>query len=292
MEHQLWKMIVTIITTYCKRVKPAAFCFSDADIVKVWYWAVIHDRPVSWACRHVNWPPHLRKRPLPSDTTMSRRLRSASVLALQKQVEQHVIAPKQAELLWIIDGKSLPIGGCSRDRQAGYGRAAGCKARGYKVHVIYSPQDSIAAWRLAPMNQDERVIAERMLKSAPVQGYALADGNYDSNRLHQLCQARGNLQLITPRRYGPTKGMGHRRQTAGRLRSKAILEDPFPQFGQQLMKQRADIERAFGNLTNWAGGLSGLPAWVRTHRRVHRWVQAKLILTSLKPRLQLRTYVA
>src|SRR2546421_8534024 len=103
MEHQLWKMIVTIVMSYCKRVKPADFDFSDADIVKVWYWAVIHDRPVSWACCRVNWPPHLRKRPLPSDSTMSRRLRSPSVLALQKQVEQHVIAPKEPGLLWIID---------------------------------------------------------------------------------------------------------------------------------------------------------------------------------------------
>ncbi len=74
-------------------------------------------------------------------------------------------------------------------------------------------------------------------------------------------------------------GTGHRKQTAGRMRSKAILEDPSPEFGQQLLQQRDDIERFFGNLTNWGGGLHGLPPWARTHRRVHRWVQANSLST-------------
>jgi hypothetical protein len=292
MEHQLWKAIVTILAQQCKKVKPAAFQFSNADIIKVWYWAVIHDRPVSWACQRTSWPPHLRKQLLPSNTTMSRRLRSPSVLALQKELEDRVIAPHDANYYWMIDGKSMMIGGCSTDRQAGYGRAARCKAKGYKLHVIRGMDGSLAAWRIAPMNTDERVMGERMLKTAPVQGYLLADGNYDSNKLHALCDQRGNLQLISPRRYGKGKGLGHRRHAVGRLRSKAILEDPYPEFGEGLMEKRDDIERAFAHLTNWGGGLACLPAWVRGHRRVHRFVQAKLILTALKGQVLLRTYVA
>jgi hypothetical protein len=292
MEHQLWKAIVTILAQQCKKVKPAAFQFSNADIIKVWYWAVIHDRPVSWACQRTSWPPHLRKQLLPSNTTMSRRLRSSSVLALQKELEDRVIAPHDANYYWMIDGKSMMIGGCSTDRQAGYGRAARCKAKGYKLHVIRGMDGSLAAWRIAPMNTDERVMGERMLKTAPVQGYLLADGNYDSNKLHALCDQRGNLQLISPRRYGKGKGLGHRRHAVGRLRSKAILEDPYPEFGEGLMEKRDDIERAFAHLTNWGGGLACLPAWVRGHRRVHRFVQAKLILTALKGQVLLRTYVA
>jgi hypothetical protein len=31
----------------------------------------------------------------------------------------------------MIDGKPLPIGGCSKDRQSGYGRSAGGKAKGF-----------------------------------------------------------------------------------------------------------------------------------------------------------------
>ncbi|MBL8821663.1 MAG: hypothetical protein JNJ77_03675, partial [Planctomycetia bacterium] len=126
----------------------------------------------------------------------------------------------------------------------------------------------------------------------PVQGYVAADGHYDSNKLHAICDQRGNLQLVSPRPFGRGKGLGHRQQAPGRLRSKELLEAPFGAFGQALMRRRDDIERSFGNLTNWGGGLTCLPAWVRGHRRVHRFVQAKLVLTALKRHGQLRTYVA
>jgi hypothetical protein len=75
---------------------------------------------------------------------------------------QRVIAPKDAGLFWRIDGIPLTIGGCSKDRQAGYGHAAKCKAKGYNIHAIVGADDTIATWRLAPMNSDERIMAERM----------------------------------------------------------------------------------------------------------------------------------
>jgi hypothetical protein len=284
MEYQLWKAIVAVLAALDLPCAPTTFDFADQEIVQVYYWSVICDRPTSWACHKRHWPLHLRKRSLPSPATMSRRLRSASVVALLQALERRVVAPKEPGLFWIVDGKPLVIGGCSKDRQAGYGRAAGSKGKGYKVHAIVGSEGSLAAWRLAPMNKDERVMAERLVKAAPaaVLGYLLADGNFDSNPLHQVCMERGNLQLVTPRRYGPDRGTGHRKQTAGRLRSIAITENPFPAFGDQLRKDRAAIERQFGNWCNWGGGLTCLPAWVRTHRRVHRWVQAKLVLTRLK----------
>lgn len=292
MEHQLWKAIVTILAELDKPPKPTAYDFSDEDIVKVFYWSVIHDRPMSWACHRKHWPIHLRKRPLPSPSTMTRRLRSPSVIALMNALERRVIAPKESALFWIIDGKPLPIGGCSKDRQAGYGRAANCKAKGYKIHAIVASDSSIALWRLAPMNKDERVMAERMLKVAPIQGYVVADSNYDSNKLHETCVRRGQLQLVTRRRYGPGNGTGHRKQSSGRLRSIELTENPQPRFADQLLKDRGLIESQFANLTNWGGGLSCLPAWIRTHRRVRRWVQAKLVLTALKRSISTTTYVA
>lgn len=294
MEHQLWKSIVALLLSLDKNRKSTRFDFSDVDIVKVYYWAVISDRPTVWACRLINWPLHLRKRPLPSPATMSKRLRSPSVVALLDALEHRVVAPKEPGLFWIIDGKPLPIGGCSKDRQAGYGRAAGCKAKGYKLHTLLGSDGSVAQWRLAPMNKDERVLAERMLKAAPayVQGYVVADSNYDSNKLHRVCDTRGNLQLVTRRRYGPQKGTGHRRQTPGRLRSIALTENPYPFFAQRLLQDRSTIEREYGNLTKFGGGLTGLAAWVRTHRRVRRWVQAKMVIAELKSDAPTRTYVA
>jgi hypothetical protein len=294
MEHQLFKAIVALLASFGKPRFDPREDFTDHDIVRVFYWAVIHDRPVAWALQRCHWPPHLcRGLALPSDTTMSRRLASPSVRELLTRLEERVVRPTGTGLYWMIDGKPLPIGGCSKDRQAGYGRAAGGKAKGYKVHAIVAPDGAVAAWRLAPMNKDERVMAERLVKAGPpIRGYLVADSNYDSNPLHEACAARGNLQLVTRRRYGPGHGTGHRQQSPGRLRSIALLENPNPRFGQGLLEARAGIERAFGNLTNWGGGLTSLPPWVRTHRRVHRWVQAKLVLTALKRHLPERTCAA
>jgi hypothetical protein len=289
-EGQLFKAIVWVLQQVDKRRKRAIEDFSDEDIVKVYYWSVIHDRPVDWACCRSNWPIHARKKKLPSGSTMSRRLRTKSVIALLDAVEQRVTRPQGARLFWMIDGKPLTIGGCSKDRQAGYGRAAASKAKGYKLHALVADNGSLAQWRVAPMNKDERVMATRILKSASIQGYITADANYDSNQLHQICDARGNCQFLTPRRYGPGKKVGHRAQSPGRLRSIALLENPDPVFGKQLMKDRSTIERCFARMVSWGGGLTHLPPWVRTHRRVRRWVQAKLVLTALRPG-NITTYV-
>jgi hypothetical protein len=291
MEHQLWREIVAILQGVCKRPRESRETYSDEQIVKTWLWAVLHDRPVSWACRNENWPPHERRWPKPSGSRMSRRLRMPSVQTLLLQIEQQALTCRGAHLVWAIDGKPLVISGCSKDRQAGYGRAVGGKAKGYKLHAIISRDGQLAAWRVAPMNKDERVMAHRLLRSVVLKGYLLADSNYDSNKLHELCRQQGNLQLVCPRRYGPQRGHGHRRQSTGRLRSKELLENP-AQFGRQLFDQRETIERFYGCLSSWGGGLTHLPPWIRTHRRVHRWVQAKLILNALRQRLRKTTYVA
>ena len=142
MEGQLWRSIVAILVSVNKCRQRTCEDFSDEWIVKVFYWSVIHDRPISWACQRRNWPLYLRRYRLPSSTTMSRRLRSPSVMSLLNALERRVTAPRQPHLYWMVDGKPLVISGCSKDRQAGYGRAASSKAKGYKIHAIIAADGS------------------------------------------------------------------------------------------------------------------------------------------------------
>jgi len=293
MERQLWKQIVDMLKSIDKPRPTTHQTYSAEDIVRVLVWAALHDRPVSWAVQRCNWPLYERRRGLPSSTTVSRRWGSADVQSLLQSIEDRVLRPAGLKpLVWMIDGKPLAIGNCSKDRQSDYGHAATGKARGYKLHMIRGSDGSIAAWRVAPMNKDERVMARRMLRTAEIQGYLLGDGHYDSNPLHEVCAARGELQLVAAPRggYGLTKR--RKRQSAGRRRCLELLENPQPQFGRTLLQERDAIERSFGNLTNWGGGLTHLPPWARTHRRVHRWVQVKLILNALKRSVPPTTYVA
>src|SRR5262245_41722311 len=180
MEHQLLKEIVALLATLDKPRASPRCDFTDEDIVKVYYWSVICDRPTSWACRKEHWPLPLRQRPLPSPATMSRRWRSPSVIALLDARERRVTAPQEPGLFWLIDGKPLPIGGCSKDRQAGSGKAAGAKAKGYKLPTLVGSAGALAPWRVAPMNKDERVLAERLVQAAPAEvgGYLVADAHF------------------------------------------------------------------------------------------------------------------
>ena len=293
MERQLWKMIVDLILTVHKSKSSYRCRYSSVLILKVWFWSVINDRPVSWACERRNWSIWDRRMKLPSNATMSRRLRCDEVKQLLAEIEERVLRQEEnGTVFWAIDGKPLTISGCSKDPHATYGRAAGDKAKGYKIHAIVGANGCVSQWRLAPMSKDERVMAKRMFKRLNIAGYIFADGNYDSNPLHKCCDEYGNAQLISPRRGGPGKALGHRKQTAGRLRSKEILEDEMSDFGTQMMIDRVAIERFFANLTNCAMGLTCLPSWVRTYRRVHRWVQAKMIINKAKSHDDLLTYAS
>lgn len=292
MERQLLNLIVSILREIVQR-KRGRRRFCDAAVVRVYYWSVLCDRPVSWACNPRNWPLCERRHPLPAQSTMSRRLRSPTVRAVLEELERRVVRAAQPDgWVWCIDGKPLPIGGCSKDRQAGYGRAAGCKAKGYKLHAVVGMQGVPVAWRVTPMNKDERVMARRLLRDAEVQGYVLGDGHYDDNKTHDVCLNRGNVQLVTPPRFRKRRGLGHQRHSPARLRSLALWDDPVSPFGRELLEERMRIERYFGQLTGFGGGLTHLPPWVRTHRRVRRWVQAKIVIQLLRRSQRQTTYVA
>jgi hypothetical protein len=293
MEHQLWSAILPHLIPLDQTPRPTRHTYSDSDIVAVYLWAVLHDRPQGWACDPRNWPIHRRRRRLPSASALSKRLQTPSVIALLLALFASLASPSTPGVFWVMDGKPLPVSGVSGDAQATCGRAAGGLARGYKLHVIVNIRGEIAACEVTPMNVDERVVAERLLAAASIQGYVAADANYDSNPLHACCDAAGNRQLITPRRYARTaKSTGHRPQTAGRRRCLDLWSQPEPRFIDGLLHTRDEIERRFGNLSCCAGGLGPLPAWIRTLPRVDRWVRAKLLLHAVRRRLKTATCVA
>jgi len=63
---------------------------STVLIVRVYLWAVLHDRPTSWACAPRHWDPATRPRHLPSQSTMSRRLRTDAVKQLLERMSRRL----------------------------------------------------------------------------------------------------------------------------------------------------------------------------------------------------------
>jgi len=187
----------------------------------------------------------------------------------------------------LIDAKPLPVGDHTKDRDARNGYATGMLAYGYKLHVICDLNRHVHAWTVAPMNRAESLVAVDLLRDADVRdGWLLADSAHDSNELHAFTDQRG-LQLIAPRKK-PGRGLGHREHSAGRLRSIAIMEADDSPLPEEVARQRDAIERYFGNLTSFGGGLSPLPAWVRTLPRVRRRVQARITIHALRRRLRIQ----
>jgi hypothetical protein len=281
MEREQFRALKVELRRLGRRRQSGRFTYTDATIVEVYYWGVMHDRSTLWACQQENWVPGLRRGPLPSQPEMSRRLGTGSVQRLCKRVEGLLRRGRFPSLAYVVDGKAMPIAGHSRDRQAGYGRGAGGKCKGYKLHLILDLCGVVWDWRVAPMNTDERKMARRLLRAVPGEGYLLADANYDSNELFAAAAERG-IQMVVPRRRGPHRNLAHRVHHPTRLRSKDLLENGVNPFGTELHLLRRQIERYFGTLTSFGGGLTCLPAWVRGHERVRRWVQAKLVINQLR----------
>lgn len=282
MERELYAKIRAALRRLGRRRRSRRQRYTDGTIVAVYCWAALHDRPTCWACVADNWPPGLFRGPLPSQSIMSRRLRTLSVRRLLARFEELVLRKGRAPaMVYIIDGKPMPIANHSSDRQARYGRAVRSKSRGYKLHLLIDIHGTVWGHRVAAMNADERTIGKRLMRDVPGEGYLLADANYDSNDLFKKAAQHG-VQGVIPRRYGPGRKTGHRAQHPARLHSRDMLETPFNAFGIGLHRFRRGIERFLGTLSASSCGLTCLPAWVRTHRRVSQWVQAKLIINQLR----------
>ena len=296
MEDQLWAALYPLIRQEDKRrTRRKGVQFSDADILLVALWAILHDRPVCWACRRRNWPREYT-RDLPSPATMSGRLRTLSVQLLLEQVFYRLLAATHVlEGLCLcrrVDSKPLPVGGFTKDRDARRrGYATGGLAKGYKLFTCWCRNVVVPeALVLGPMCESDPAgtceLIDRLVALHPggaAGGYLIADTTDDSNPLHDYAGPRG-FQLLAPRKQ-PGAGLGHGRHSAWRLRAIEMLEGPDPSslsFGRSLYPLRGQIERDYGNAGSFGGGLQPLPNFVRRPRRVALWAIGKLIINGVR----------
>ncbi len=277
MERELWTLLYTMAVQL--DAKRGAWKFNAADILAAYFWAVVHDRPMTWALCNAHWPEDLWPPNMPSQSTLSRRMRKESTQRLMLEIEETWLGLIMVSgcLLRRIDAKPLAVSGVTKDKDAGYGRGAGGMQKGYKLYAVWAGGPLPLAWGLAPMNVSEKTMARQLIPSLPGGGYLLADREYDSNALYEFAAKAGH-QLLAPKRQ-KHKGIGHRWQSPHRLRSIELMKQP---FGKSIHRFRNQIERDFGGLTNFGGGLTCLPPWVRRFPRVRNWVHAKLLVSAAR----------
>lgn len=276
MERELYRDLYTILWALGKKYRSRHVEYSDARILLVYFWAVLHDRPIHWACRKQNWPVRARGGQLPSDSTMSRRLRRPAIRAFMEAVEQRLrsrCAAGRGPLH--LDGKPLPVGGLSGDPDATCGFGAGKIARGYKLHAICDAKQVLLRWAVQPLNVSEHRAAMELVGGLGDHRYLVADGNYDKNPLYEKAGQKG-LQLVAALKTG--KALGHRHHSVYRIAAGGLPAE----LRDDLMNRRRTIERCFGTLCSGTAALGPLPSWVRRLPRVRRWVHAKIIIHYLR----------
>lgn len=284
MEAKLYRLVYRFVMSIAHPPLGKRQQFSDRIILLVYLWSVLHDRPVCWACDPDNWPRE-RDCELPSDTTMSRRLKSVSFLQLFERVLTAAADLHPTQPVKQIDSKPLTVGGYSKDRDARRGRLASNQmARGYRLHTLNHGR-AVRFFILAPMNQHDSQVAPQLLQRLEGWGYAVGDNAYDSNELYEQAAAQ-NHQLIAPPRPKTRHVREMKHNTPQRLHALDVLASPLEftgqpnLFGVALYQQRESIESSYGEMTMM--GLDHLPAWVRHPRRVARWSAGKILFYLIR----------
>jgi hypothetical protein len=285
MEAKVYRALFKLLMSVGHRSRGKRRQFTDRWIIMVYLWSAINDRPVCWACDLQNWPDDLADGcPLPSDATMSRRLRSLGVLQLLERFLMALTDALPTPLVKTIDSKPMTVGAYSKDRDAKRGRLAARQfARGYRLHALGHGR-AVRHWLIAPMNQNDSTIGPQLLaKLEGGGGYAVGDNAYDTNACHAQTAPTGH-QLVAPARFANRHVRDARHNRPERLRALDLLASPLERcgapnrFGIDLYNAREQAESCFGELS--MNGLNYLPAWVRGPRRVALWTAAKLILQA------------
>ena len=278
MDRRIWSIITQGVVSVNRAIprtgrRPA---FSDVLIVRMYLWSVWHERPLCWACDRQHYGSLFRPRRLPSVSQFCRRIKSPRIGQMLNLLNRRLTEGSESSALTFLDGKAMPVSRNTRDKQAKKGYADGAFRRGYKLHAWASEDGRILRHCVRSMNEGEPNTA-RELFDVPLAGsLVLADANYDSATLYQTVHEHGGY-LVTPLKGQATSEQGLRYMPLARRRMMTLWQQK-SRLCRKVLEERVQIERIFSALTCFGGGLSPLPAWVRTLRRVERWVAAKLAI--------------
>jgi hypothetical protein len=293
MDRQIWLQIRRAVISAQRRVPRIGrrTVYSDSLIVKLFIWSAWHDRPLCWAMDRLHFNSLFHPSgPLPSYSQFCRRLKSPRVRAMLQCVHAQLAGRFDPREIAFLDGKALPVSESSRDKDARVGRGNGRFSRGYKLHAWATQHQRIGCFSVTPLNAGEPVVArEQLAGQLPRHALTLADGNYDSNLLYAAMDAHGH-RLLTPLRG--RLGRRDRRHISPARRRAIELWRNNPETAAALLSQRGTVERAFANLSNFGGGLTHLPPWVRTLPRVTLWVTAKLIIYHARANVRTAARIA
>jgi len=280
MEANLYRQLYQLVESTAHTPRRSREQYSDMWVVMIFFWAVIHDRPVSWACEPESWPEDLDHQ-LISQSRMSRRLRTLGVTQLIERLLTKVSDLFGVPLVKQIDSKPLTVGAYSKDVDAKRGRLAdGQFGKGYRLHSV-SHGRIPRHFLLLPLNEHDSVAGPMLLRRLEGGGYVLGDNAYDTNDCYQAAAA-ANHQLIAPPRECNKGVRDQKHNCFQRLRGLDLIDSPLEKcgqttsFGRELYNCRQRIESGFGGLT--FVGLGALPAWVRRPHRIALWVAAKIIV--------------
>lgn len=282
-QNQCWRIIYQAIGKATRTFKPdRRQTYADRLIVAMYFWAVLHDRAMSWACDRSHYHSLFRPRHLPSVSQFHRRIKSPRVQLILQRVHGELAGVDSPTATLIVDGKSLPINPVTRDPDARWGHTFGRKQLGigYKLHAYVTEDQRILCWCVRPLNEYEATIATLMLDYLPPASQRtliLGDANYDTHDFYKAVSHHG-AKLLTGLRREPAKHPVTLRQMGTDRREALKLYEQKRPLVRMTMRTRPVVERTFANATNHGGGLGPLPAFVRRLPRVRRWVGAKIAL--------------
>ena len=268
-----WKVLYSTIKQVHKSIPRTGrrTLYPAALIVALYFWSVLHDRPLCWATQRKHYTSLFRPRRLPSRSQFCRRIRTPRGEALVAAVQQRRAQSTAATPFMFWDGRAFPVGPDTTDPDARAGRRSGGFARGYKLHALVTEDGRFPQIRVTALNVCAKRMARELVAQATLGGVVLADGNYDDKRLYDAVSQRGAL-LFTP--LPRNAGQGQHYQAWSRLLAARLWADGTPPF----YERRRAVERYFGQFSGFGGGLAPLPAWVRTLPRVRRWITAKVAI--------------